>query len=239
MTASRSPTGASWTFIGDEAITLPDDFYVGMAVASHAPNQLASAVFDHVTVRPAAPANSPPMVSLTSPASGTIALLGGSIALAATASDRDGSVAAVDFLVNGTLVGSDPATPYEATWIPAAAGGYTVTAVARDNANASTASAGAVVTITALPPRILTFEPSPDHDALVDFYQVEIFRAGATAEGALLVQNIGKPPIVDGSVSADIGPLLVGLAPGGYVAVVDAVGAAGIGPSDASPAFTR
>jgi len=45
------------------------------------------------------------------------------------------------------LVGSDTTSPYSVTWIPAASGSYTLTAVATDNANATGTSPGVPVTV--------------------------------------------------------------------------------------------
>jgi hypothetical protein len=93
--------------------------------------------------------NAAPSVALTSPADGTTIPRGGSVDLSATASDTDGTVTQVRFFANGTLVGSDTTgPPYTATWTPALAGVYELTAVATDDDNASTTSADAMLTVT-------------------------------------------------------------------------------------------
>ncbi|MCB0996072.1 MAG: PKD domain-containing protein, partial [Acidimicrobiales bacterium] len=85
--------------------------------------------------------NVPPSVSLTAPAGGSSVTVGQSVTLAATATDSDGSVAQVEFLVNGTVVGTDTTAPYSVSWVPAAAGAASITARATDNAGGQTTSA--------------------------------------------------------------------------------------------------
>ncbi len=88
---------------------------------------------------PVAPADTtPPTVNLTAPASG--ATLTGTVTLTASASDNVG-VARVEFLVDGSVVGSDASAPYELAWNSASVGNgsHTVGARALDAAgNAAT-----------------------------------------------------------------------------------------------------
>ena len=55
--------------------------------------------------------NSPPTVSLTSPAAGSSFFAPATVTLDATASDSDGSVSKVDFYAGGALVGTDTVEP--------------------------------------------------------------------------------------------------------------------------------
>jgi poly(hydroxyalkanoate) depolymerase family esterase len=72
-----------------------------------------------------------PTVSLTAPANG--ANLSGTVTISATASDDIG-VDRVEFLLDGTLLGSDPSTPYSISWNSATAstGNHTLQARAFD-----------------------------------------------------------------------------------------------------------
>ena len=239
VNAFSSADGGSWTFLGTDTIAFGQDLDVGLAVTSHMADQFALAVFDHVTIVDAPAANVPPFVSLTTPATATTVSVGAIVPLGATASDPDGSVVAVDFLANGILITSDPSSPYSGTWTPAAAGSYAVTAVARDNGGGSTVSSAVIVTVQGSGGRILRFTPSPDDAALVDYYQLEIFRADTTSAAAVVVQSLGKPPIVNGDASVDVTAVLATLPSGTYVAVVDAVGFAATSRSEPSPAFIR
>ena len=95
-----------------------------------------------------APQNQAPVVALTAPANGATAVTPATIALAADASDPDGSIASVAFFVGGTQISSDSSAPYTATWSPTAAGTYQLTARATDNLGAVTVSAARSVTVS-------------------------------------------------------------------------------------------
>lgn len=88
-----------------------------------------------------------PTVSLTAPVNG--ASVSGAVRITASATDNVG-VAQVQFLVDGTPVGTDTTPPYEATWNSAAAANGTHAIVARafDAAGNSTASSTVSVTVS-------------------------------------------------------------------------------------------
>jgi hypothetical protein len=92
------------------------------------------------------PVNAPPTVSLTSPVSGSTYTAPATVALAATASDPDGTIARVEFWTSTTLLGTDTASPYAYTWTGVGAGSYALRAIAYDNQNATSTST--VVNIT-------------------------------------------------------------------------------------------
>jgi hypothetical protein len=96
---------------------------------------------------PPPPPNQPPTVSLTSPSSGAIFTSPAKIALAATASDVDGSVARVEFFNGGTKLSEDISAPYTGRWNIASAGTYSLTARATDDAGATTTSSPVVITV--------------------------------------------------------------------------------------------
>jgi hypothetical protein len=146
--ASRSVDGVSWTAIGSIAISMSSNAYVGIAIASHSSN-IVTATLDNVSLNGTgwAPSNTPPAVSLTSPANGSSFASPASIALAATASDANGTVAKVDFYNGATLLASDTTSPYAFSWTGVANGTYGVRAVATDNQGASTTSATATITV--------------------------------------------------------------------------------------------
>jgi beta-glucanase (GH16 family) len=82
-----------------------------------------------------------PSVTLTSPKSGTIVKRSTTVALSATATD-DVAVSKVEFYNGSTLLSTDPAAPYTASWRTGTKRGYqTITAKAYDPAgNVSTTS---------------------------------------------------------------------------------------------------
>lgn len=150
----RSADGQSWTLIESLDISLPSVVYVGLAVTSHNPAVATSASIRNLTVDPPAPPpNGVPTVSLTAPASGATAVAPGSFTLAATASDPEGRLSRVDFLADGSVIGSDPSAPFGITWGAVAAGTYAVTARVYDQDGASAVSANTIaVTVTATAP---------------------------------------------------------------------------------------
>jgi hypothetical protein len=93
------------------------------------------------------PPNTPPTVSLTSPADGATFTAPATINLAATASDVDGTIARVEFYSGTTLLGTDTTAPYAFTWSNVPAGTYSLRAVAIDNGNATGQSATVTVTV--------------------------------------------------------------------------------------------
>jgi uncharacterized protein (TIGR03437 family) len=92
-----------------------------------------------------------PQVTLTVPTTGSSFVAGTDIALAATASDADGSIAKVDFYRGGTLIGTTTTAPYSAVWNNAQKGNYDLYARATDNSGNSTNSAVVSITVTNSP----------------------------------------------------------------------------------------
>lgn len=73
------------------------------------------------------------------------------IALGATASDPDGTIAKVEFFRGTTKLGEALSAPYRFVWTNVAAGTYSLTAKATDNRGAVATSAAKSVTVTANP----------------------------------------------------------------------------------------
>ena len=89
----------------------------------------------------------PPNVSVTAPVNG--ATVSGLVSIAATATDNIG-VARVEFLIDGTLAGSDPSAPYVYSWDTASAanGARLIQARAVDAAGNTASSAQISVTVS-------------------------------------------------------------------------------------------
>src|SRR5436309_3106632 len=119
----------------------------------------------------------PPTVALMSPSDGDT--VSGTITVKASAADAVG-VAAVQFLVDGVVIGDDMATPYEATWdtrtVPD--GTHTLTARARDEAGNSAISAPVRVTVANGPLPTLTLARSEETSATLAGGWFEITSAG-------------------------------------------------------------
>ena len=150
VTSYTSSDGSTWTAIGSQTLALSTTAYVGLAVTSHDATARTTAKFSNVrmTTPTTPPANKPPTVSLTAPAGGTSYTAPASVALTASAADSDGTVSKVEFYSGTTLLGTDTTAPYSFTWGSVAAGTYSLTAVAYDNAGARTTSAAVSITVS-------------------------------------------------------------------------------------------
>ncbi|WP_248964279.1 glycoside hydrolase family 48 protein [Sphaerisporangium perillae] len=94
------------------------------------------------------PGNQAPTVSLTSPTAGQTFTAPATVNLAATAADSDGTVSKVDFYNGTTLLGTDTSSPYTYSWTNVAAGSYSLTAKATDNAGTATTSSPVGITVS-------------------------------------------------------------------------------------------
>lgn len=95
--------------------------------------------------------NSAPVVSVTSPINNASFTAPASIAITASASDSDGSISKVEFYQGTTKLGEALTSPYSYSWTNVAAGTYSITAKAFDNANASTTSSAISIIVNAAP----------------------------------------------------------------------------------------
>jgi RHS repeat-associated protein len=164
----------------------------------------------------------PPAVSVSKPGPGAT-VAGTAVTLTAAASD-DGAVDHVDFLVDGTVVGTDRAAPYTLSWnsTGVANGSHTITARAVDTAGNSATSSAVSVTVNNLaPPSTSLTAPaggstvsgtavtvtanaaatSPDTVSKVDFYADNQLFATSTASPYTAAWNTLDPAAVayDGS----------------------------------------
>lgn len=92
--------------------------------------------------------NTPPTVTLTSPASGASIEEGVHVQLAATADDADGAITLVEFHVDGNLVGTDTTQPYAVSVGALALGSHSAQATAFDNGTPSLSTKTASVPFT-------------------------------------------------------------------------------------------
>ena len=100
------------------------------------------------TIIVAAP-NVPPAVTITNPASGTVLAAPANVTLQASASDTDGTVTNVQFLIGPTMLTNETGTPFSVATNNLAAGSYTFSAIASDNGGDKATNA---ITITVVNP---------------------------------------------------------------------------------------
>ncbi|MDA1275028.1 MAG: lamin tail domain-containing protein [Verrucomicrobia bacterium] len=110
-----------------------------------------------------APANSKPLVTITSPADGSIYGTSASLIIKANALDVDGTVTNVAFFASGTKLGDSAAQPYSFAWSGMPPGDYQLTAMATDATGLSGTSSAVTVSVSAnvAPPTIASQFPAP------------------------------------------------------------------------------
>jgi len=234
-TDTTDPYSVPWPGVGAGTYTLK-------AVAFDNGGGSGASVSRTITVSSSVSTNQPPNISLTSPASGATFTAPGSITLSANASDSDGTIVRVDFYSGSTLLGTDTSSPYSLAWNNVLAGSYALTAVAHDNAGATTVSSTNDITVKPVTlPSAAVFTPSSNHDTAVDRYVLEVFPLGAdtTVANPVGTQDLGKPAINNGECRADVSATILALLPGSYVATVTAIGDGGTAQSAPSPPFTK
>jgi plastocyanin len=96
-------------------------------------------------------ANAPPTVSILSPANGATFSPPATITFQVSASDSDGSITQVQFLLNGTPVGAAAAPPFNITVNDLGAGSYVFSAVATDDAGATGSASISISVVGAQP----------------------------------------------------------------------------------------
>lgn len=133
-TVTTSPYTFTWTGVtaGKYALTAKATDNSGAETISAAVN---------ITV------NSAPTVNITSPANNAAFATPGTIAITASATDADGSIAKVEFYNGATLIGTVTTSPYTFTWTGVTEGNYSLTAKATDNSGATTTSTAVNVTV--------------------------------------------------------------------------------------------
>ncbi len=136
--ATSAPYTWTWTGVAAGSYSLS---------ARATDNRGAQTTSSAVGVQVSAPQNQPPSVLLIAPANAATYTAPASITLTASASDADGSIAKVEFYSGATKLGEATTAPYAFNWTSVPAGSYALTALATDNAGASTTSAIATVTV--------------------------------------------------------------------------------------------
>ena len=138
--------------------------------------QSAAATSNTVTVT----VNDRPSVTIS--VSSTAINEGESVTLTATASDTDGSIANVKFYRNGSLVATDPTSPYTYTYSNATAGTRSFYASATDDRGATTTSNTLKVTVNARP----TITVSTSSGSVHRGGQVTVTATASDADGSIV-----------------------------------------------------
>jgi uncharacterized protein (TIGR03118 family) len=157
-TVTWSNSGGSHTVTGDGVdpfcgtgfvlTTCSHTFTTAGTFPYHCVPHAAFGMTGSITVLPAA--NKAPTLTLVSPGNGSVFLPPGTVVATANAGDTDGTVAKVEFSLNGNLVSTSTQSPYTATVNGLAPGVYTLGAQATDNLGATSAVATATFTVARL-----------------------------------------------------------------------------------------
>ena len=139
-TDTSAPYSYTWTGVATGSYTL-----TAKAVDNSGAITTSSPI--NITVNPVP--NVPPTVSLTAPANNANYTAPASVNLTANATDSDGTITKVEYYNGAALIGQATSAPYAFTWANVAAGSYTLTAKATDNANTTTTSSSISITVTA------------------------------------------------------------------------------------------
>jgi len=117
------------------------------AIKAKATDDLGATAFSTVVSVTVTAGNAAPSVSLTSPANNSSATAPASIVISASAADSDGSIASVVFKNGTSVINTDTTYPYSYIWTGVGAGSYVISAVATDNAGASSSTPAVTVSV--------------------------------------------------------------------------------------------
>ncbi|HKZ36558.1 MAG TPA: Ig-like domain-containing protein, partial [Chryseolinea sp.] len=92
--------------------------------------------------------NTLPTILLTAPTNESVFSAGTNVTIHASAADKDGAVAKVEFFNGTEKLGEDLASPYSIEWRNVSTGSYTLTARVTDNANGTTTSDKVSIMVT-------------------------------------------------------------------------------------------
>ena len=137
--------------VGIDASAPYTSSYTGLAEAAHV--LTAKATDNDGQVTTSAPVsfnvgNAPPTVSITAPVGASTSLVGDVVTISAIAADTDGTVASVEFFIDGVSAGVDNVSPYTVNYT-GVLGVHSLTAKAKDNNGKFTTSAPVSITVNA------------------------------------------------------------------------------------------
>ncbi|MGC9452083.1 MAG: Ig-like domain-containing protein [Oceanipulchritudo sp.] len=133
--------------------------------------------------------NSAPAVTLTAPQPGIRSVVGGTVTLAADASDLDGSITEVRFMRNTRILFTDTTPPYTFDWVLPSEGELSVHAVAYDNNNGFTATDAVTISVEANRLDLSTYLGNTSDDE-------SIRQVAYQSDGTLVVAGILDPEVL-------------------------------------------
>ena len=173
-TATTAPYSATWSSaaVGSYSMT---------AKAYDNKGGVTTSAAVAITVK----ANVAPSVSVTAPVASAGFVGPATVALSASATDSDGTVAKVDFYNGAALLGTATGAPFTFSWTSVAAGSYSVTAKATDDKGAVSTSAAVAVTVKAnIAPTVSITAPA-NNDAFYGPGSLTLTASAADADGTV------------------------------------------------------
>lgn len=134
------------------------------------------------------PVNAPPTVTITAPGNGSIFTVPANVVFQASATDSNGTITKVEYLVDNYKIGEATNAPFSFAWNGVAAGTYVAKARAIDNLGASSLSVPITVIIDA--PAVLTSASYIKTDALTKGNWKGVYGS----EGANVIGNASNYP---------------------------------------------
>ncbi len=186
-TITAAPYTYTWSAVGAGTYTVTAKAYDNLnAVTTSAPVTLIS--------------NTLPTVAITAPATNTTLAAPATFALSATAADSDGTLSKVEFYNGATLIGTVTAAPYNFSWSSVAAGSYTVTAKAYDNAGGTTTSAPVTLIANTLPTVSMT--APANNTTVAPLTNVTLSASAADSDGTISKVEFYNGATLLGTVTA-------------------------------------
>ena len=173
-TEKTPPYNATWNYVaaGSYLLTAKATDNVGATQSSPA---VAVTVVNNV----------PPTVALTTPVKGQTFFTGQPVPLAASASDSDGTVSKVEFLVDGLTVAAVGSPPFTQAWTPLGTGAHTVQARATDNAGAATTSTLVTINVNQNAVPITAITAPTSNQAFVSGQAITISATASDPDGTV------------------------------------------------------
>jgi hypothetical protein len=131
----------------------------------------------------------PPTVEITSPSHLSSIPVNTLRNITATAQSAEGTIASVDFFVNGVSFASDTSFPYSVPWTPTSVGTYQLKARATDNVGNVTDSTIALVSVSGGTPPVVAVT-SPTFGSVVTVGSSVSIAATATAGAGATITNV-------------------------------------------------
>jgi hypothetical protein len=172
--------------------------------------------------------NLAPSVTITNPIAGSMYNAGVDVAVSATASDADGTVAKVEFFYNATnKIGEVLAAPYSLTWSNVPSGAHVLTAVATDDLGSTAESAPVSIDVNRAPIASIT---APANGA--SFFapaQINITATASDPDGSVTnVQFYAGTNLIGSDATPPYTALFGGVQAGTYVLTARAIDNQGV-----------